>query len=875
MTYLTHLILQKSILRSQFFSLALTIVLLVALQTIPANAQQPWSTADPKNILDTGKTAALYYTYAGNGDSFHRFNTTSTNNSTPTERMRIDKNGNVGIGTLSPAQRLSVAGVIESTTGGFKFLDGTTQSKAGGGEQFIGEFADFPTAISSIGSVQTTLVINSVATISSQVTVPSTINLRFTGAGSLSARSGVTLTIADGNSIKAGPQQIFSLSGTGTVRFTKFPDVIYPEWWGAKGDDAGQDSPHSGSATDNLAAFNAMTDSVSHHAARIFASTKVQLSSNRVYYLSNTWNIRTALDVGCEGGFGWAPCSYLRFPANKTKVIVHSLSTFTGNTAGGDYASWTKLHNFGIIGVRAEGATTHTVNINGLRLTKTAGDDFADNLGYHEGNTIAVNGFAYQMNAFVSTTQVTLKAPRIYIKAMNGLTTIYHKTEGAGTFPTGTNDWNGSTFAIGGTIYTLSTVNATAGEGNPCVICTGSALISPAFSGTTGNYTVALSGANVTAGAARPNLYHGIDARGVVWIEGMYVKWNDGNAINLDSGLGQTSIPGTVPNTNNSRIVGNYLYLNRGNGIYTKGINANQMSISNNDYSNNHGAGAAEFSFLGNNYYGNHSSFNGRGPVNTAKNGVNVSNFLSDYSESGQPSEYYGQNMIVMGGNHGAGVSTTDSDLDFKHLIGGTAANGRRDAFLFAASDVATGNIGGPVTLKTMPADNFYGLTTADRHVVVGGTTGSLNFPAASANTGRDWTVTSTASGVVSFIAGGALDVSSIGPGDSVTLFSDGTNWKVKATGGPRSATALLSFTALAANTCEVLTVALIGAVDGDSVSLGIPNALADVDGATESTTFFGWVSSSGTVSVRRCNVTRTITADPAAALVRVSVVRL
>ena len=751
-----------------------------------------------------------------------------------------------------------------------------TQTTAGGGEQSMEEFANFSTAISTIGSAPTTLVINSVAIISSNVTVPSNINLRFTGAGSLSVRSGVTLTIADGNSIKAGPQQIFSLSGTGTVRFTKFPDVIYPEWWGAKGDDAGQDSPHSGSATDNLAAFNAMTDSVSDHGPRIFASTKVQLSSNRVYYLSNTWNIRTALDVGCEGGFGWAPCSYLRFPANRTKIIVHSLSTFTGKTAGGDYASWTKLHNFGIIGVRAEGATTHTVNISGLTLTKTAGDDFADNLGYHEGNTISVNGFSYQIDAFISTTQVMLKKPRVYIKATNGSTTIYHKTQGAGTFPTGTNDWNGSTFALGGTTYTLSTVNAIGGEGKPCVICTGSAVISPAFSGTTGQYTVVLSGANVSAGAARPNLFHGIDARGVVWIEGMYIKWNDGNGVNLDSSLGQTSLPGTVPNTNNSRVVGNYIYLNRGNGIYTKGINANQMSISNNDYSDNHGAGAAEFSFLGNNYYGNHSSFNGRGPVNTVRNRVNVSNFLSDYAEGGQPSEYYGQNMIVMGGNHGAGVSTTDSDLDFRHLIGGTAANGRRDAFLFAASDVATGNIGGPVTVKNMPADNFYLLTTADRHVVVGGTTGALNFPAASANTGRDWTVTSTASGVVSFIAvSGALDVSSIGPGDSVTLFSDGTNWKVKATGGPRSATALLNFTALAANTCEVLTVALTDALDGDSVSLGIPNALADVDGATESTTFFGWVSSRGTVSVRRCNATNKITADPAPALVRVSLVRL
>ncbi len=42
-------------------------------------------------------------------------------------------NQRVGIGTASPAQKLSVAGVIESTTGGFKFPDGTVQTTAGGG----------------------------------------------------------------------------------------------------------------------------------------------------------------------------------------------------------------------------------------------------------------------------------------------------------------------------------------------------------------------------------------------------------------------------------------------------------------------------------------------------------------------------------------------------------------------------------------------------------------------------------------------------------------------------------------------------------------------------------------------------------------------
>lgn len=48
-------------------------------------------------------------------------------------RLTIKEGGNVGIGTTNPSQKLTVAGVIESTSGGFKFPDGTVQTTAAAG----------------------------------------------------------------------------------------------------------------------------------------------------------------------------------------------------------------------------------------------------------------------------------------------------------------------------------------------------------------------------------------------------------------------------------------------------------------------------------------------------------------------------------------------------------------------------------------------------------------------------------------------------------------------------------------------------------------------------------------------------------------------
>ena len=57
----------------------------------------------------------------------------SADNQVFTDQVRILANGNVGVGTTSPGQKLTVAGTIESTSGGIKFPDGSTQTTAASG----------------------------------------------------------------------------------------------------------------------------------------------------------------------------------------------------------------------------------------------------------------------------------------------------------------------------------------------------------------------------------------------------------------------------------------------------------------------------------------------------------------------------------------------------------------------------------------------------------------------------------------------------------------------------------------------------------------------------------------------------------------------
>ena len=114
---------------------------------------------DGSGICITGAASIVQFDESDNnkqwyavvdGNSFDfRENTTSNVNT----RFRIVPGGNVGIGTNAPASKLSVAGTIESTTGGIKFPDGTVQTTAATGTGGTSIWAQSGAVISYDGNV--------------------------------------------------------------------------------------------------------------------------------------------------------------------------------------------------------------------------------------------------------------------------------------------------------------------------------------------------------------------------------------------------------------------------------------------------------------------------------------------------------------------------------------------------------------------------------------------------------------------------------------------------------------------------------------------------------------------------------------------------
>jgi hypothetical protein len=119
----------KSLFKQPFFYTSLlslmALGLIIAFHVLGSDWVYPTATPPGGNI--TLSSGALPSGSAG----YVQFASSSTAFGGDASLFWDNTNKRLGIGTASPGQKLSVAGVIESTTGGIKFPDGTVQTTAG------------------------------------------------------------------------------------------------------------------------------------------------------------------------------------------------------------------------------------------------------------------------------------------------------------------------------------------------------------------------------------------------------------------------------------------------------------------------------------------------------------------------------------------------------------------------------------------------------------------------------------------------------------------------------------------------------------------------------------------------------------------------
>lgn len=204
--------------------------------------------------------------------------------------LRVPKGATLEI---SSGKKLTINGTIEA--GSYQIFTGEGSVDLGSSAAYDVYPAwwgnDLSSVVSAIGSTTATVEINSAMTVSANLTIPTTMHIKFGKAGVVTVDTGVTLTI--NGPMEVGKYQIFSCSGTGVVVFgVGYLVDIYPEWWGIDGtaDDVQINQAiqaASAGATVWLSGAYSITSAVSLN------KTKVSLKSRSVYGAS----LSTASDI--------------------------------------------------------------------------------------------------------------------------------------------------------------------------------------------------------------------------------------------------------------------------------------------------------------------------------------------------------------------------------------------------------------------------------------------------------------------------------------------------------------------------------------------------------------------------------------------------
>ena len=149
--------------------------------------------------------------------------------------IRLNLSEGLGSFIIASGKTLTINGPFEA--GLYQVFTGTGYAVFGTGsvtdirpEWWGGSYAGLVKALASISTASKTLIISNAVTITGNMTILATTNLKVENSGMITIATGITLTI--NGSISAGLYRIFTYVGTGVVVFGLVSEV-YPEWWGA------------------------------------------------------------------------------------------------------------------------------------------------------------------------------------------------------------------------------------------------------------------------------------------------------------------------------------------------------------------------------------------------------------------------------------------------------------------------------------------------------------------------------------------------------------------------------------------------------------------------------------------------------------------
>jgi hypothetical protein len=517
-------------------------------------------------------------------------------------------------------------------------------------------YSSLSSALSAASSVP--LIVSTLQAVTADLTA-SIKQMTVPYGGGFNVSSGKVLTL-DVDSFEAGDYQIFF--GDGTVEFTKYPRNFNPHWFGAA------DYP-----ADSRSAFQKLLASMAKTDAGLPLGGRIELT--KFFYLSDSLEVDRTIHLLNMGGRDSAG---LIFPENKRGLILHSISSKTGvyDVANGR-AENCVIENTSIVAQAGDTMLT-TVTVNGLTVTRTAGELFDVSATVQDGNTITIkdgsgNPHEYEIGS-VGASSITLQDNwPLLVNAPGGA--AYVTNIG---FQKVTLDWIGATIRINGVNYTITNVvpngtdygyGAALGlSGNP-----------PA-----GNYNAKIVGgfsSSKTGRAARHNYFHGIDLRTTATLRNLRVVSWHGNGVNANSTQTPSYNLSVEPNANNARIDRVWSDFNLGCGIYLKGVNSNNCLVENCSGQNNHARFINDNSFLGNNQLSNHALSNYLGAYSTAQGGNNVSNLFGLYSEGDAPANVLGSKTFAVGGNYANDIDRAvespvdigrDGELDRSYVTQGS-----------------------------------------------------------------------------------------------------------------------------------------------------------------------------------------------------------